>query len=275
MYQPDLKPVEADAGQISQVVNNLVINAVQATPQGGLIKINAENVVLDIDNAESLTSGAYVKIAITDQGVGIPTAHFARIFDPYFTTKQKGSGLGLTVAFSIIDKHDGRITVESELGVGTTFQILLPASAKTVPKAVKSENKIFKGKGRVLVMDDEILIRDVAARFLKVMGFEAALAEDGSAALDMYRQAKESGQPFDIVIMDLTIPGGMGGKEAVQNLLVYDPEAVAIVSSGYSNDPIMSNCEAHGFKGVVKKPFRIEELSDALRVLFGEKARRC
>ena len=275
IYEPDLKPVEADAGQISQVVNNLVINAVQATPQGGLLKINAENVVLDIDNAENLTPGAYVKIAITDQGVGIPTAHFARIFDPYFTTKQKGSGLGLTVAFSIIDKHDGRITVESELGVGTTFQILLPASAKTVPKAVKSENKIFKGKGRVLVMDDEVLIRDVAARFLKVMGFEAALAEDGSAALDMYRQAKESGQPFDIVIMDLTIPGGMGGKECVQNLLAYDSEAVAIVSSGYSNDPIMSNCEAHGFKGVVKKPFRIEELSDVLRVLFGEKARRC
>lgn len=268
VFQPDLKPVEADAGQISQVVNNLVINAVQATPQGGLLKIKAENVVLGVDNAGSLTPGEYVKIAIIDQGVGIPVTHFDRIFDPYFTTKQKGSGLGLTVAFSIIDKHDGRLTVNSNLGVGTMFTILLPASQKAVEQADKSENMIFKGKGRVLVMDDEILIRDVAARFLKIMGFEAALAEDGSAALDMYRKAKESGQAFDVVIMDLTIPGGMGGKEAVQKLLAYDPKAVAIVSSGYSNDPIMSDCEAYGFKGVVKKPFRIEELSEALRVLL-------
>ncbi len=269
-FSSELKSVEADAGQINQVINNLVINAVQATPQGGLLKLSAENVALGIDNAENLTPGEYVKIAITDQGVGIPAAHFDRIFDPYFTTKQKGSGLGLTVAFSIIDKHDGRITVASESRAGTTFQILLPASAKTVKQAVESEKKIFKGKGRILVMDDEILIRDVAARFLKIMGFESALAEDGGAALDMYRNAKESGHAFDAVIMDLTIPGGMGGKETVQKLLAYDPKAVAIVSSGYSNDPIMSDCETYGFKGVVTKPFRIEELSDALRVLFEE-----
>ena len=153
-------------------------------------------------------------------------------------------------------------------GVGTTFTVLLPASTKAAKQSVESEKMIFKGKGRALVMDDEILIRDVAARFLKIMGFEAALAEDGSTALDMYRKAKESGQAFDVVIMDLTIPGGMGGKEAVQKLLAYDPGAVAIVSSGYSNDPIMSDCEAYGFKGVIKKPFRLEELSDALRVLF-------
>jgi len=271
-FKPDLKLVEVDEGQIGQVLNNLVINAVQATPQGGLINVSAENVVLGVDNVMNLKPGEYVKLTLTDQGTGIPKDHIDRIFDPYFSTKQKGSGLGLTVAYSIVDKHDGRITVESELGVGTTFHVLFPATEKTAQQAVDHKPKIFKGKGRVLVMDDEKLIRDIVVQFLKVMGFETAKAEDGREAMELYREAKESGHAFDVVIMDLTIPGGMGGKETIDKLLAYDPAAIAIVSSGYSNDPIMSNCEAYGFKGVIKKPYRIEELSYALRDLLSRKA---
>ena len=270
-FKPDLRLVEVDEGQIGQVLNNLAINAVQATPQGGLIDVGAENVVLGFDNPMNLRPGQYVKLTLTDQGTGIPKDHIDRIFDPYFSTKQKGSGLGLTVAYSIIDKHDGRITVESELGVGTTFHVLFPATEKTAQQAVDHKPKIFKGKGRVLVMDDEKLIRDIVVQFLNVMGFETAMAEDGRAAMDLYREAKESGHAFDVVIMDLTIPGGMGGKETIDKLLAYDPAAIAIVSSGYSNDPIMSNCEAYGFKGVIKKPYRIEDLSDALRDLLSRK----
>ena len=271
-FKPDLKLVEVDEGQIGQVLNNLVINAVQATPQGGLIDVSAENVLVGVDNPMNLRPGQYVKLTLTDQGTGIPRGHIDRIFDPYFSTKQKGSGLGLTVAYSIIDKHDGRITLESELGVGARFHVFLPATMKTARKAMDHKPKIFKGKGRVLVMDDEKLIRDIVVQFLKVMGFEAAKAEDGREAMDMYREAKESGHAFNVVIMDLTIPGGMGGKETIKKLLAYDPAAIAIVSSGYSNDPIMSNCEAYGFKGVIKKPYRIEELSDALQDLLRRKS---
>ncbi|MEN8809595.1 MAG: PAS domain S-box protein [Desulfobacterales bacterium] len=270
-FKPDLKLVEVDQGQIGQVLNNLVINAVQATPQGGAVNVSAENVVLGADNAMNLKPGEYVKLTLTDQGTGIPKDHIDRIFDPYFSTKQKGSGLGLTVAYSIIDKHDGRITVESELGAGATFHVLFPATEKTAQQAVDHKPKIFKGRGRVLVMDDEKLIRDIVVQFLTVMGFETAKAEDGREAMELYREAKESGHAFDVVIMDLTIPGGMGGKETIKKLLAYDPAAIAIVSSGYSNDPIMSNCEAYGFKGVIKKPYRIEELSDALRDLLRQR----
>ena len=270
-FKPDLKLVEVDQGQIGQVLNNLVINAVQAMPQGGLINISAENVVLGVDNPMNLKPGEYVKLTLTDQGTGIPKGHIDRIFDPYFSTKQKGSGLGLSVAYSIVDKHDGNITVESELGAGATFHVFLPATNKTSRNAVGHKSKIFKGKGRVLVMDDEKLIRDIVVQFLTVMGFEAAKAEDGRQAMELYREAKESGHAFDVVIMDLTIPGGMGGKETITKLLAYDPAAIAIVSSGYSNDPIMSNCEAYGFKGVIKKPYRIEDLSDALRDLLSRK----
>ena len=270
-FKPDLELVEVDEGQIGQVLNNLVINAVQATPQGGVVTVSAENVVVGVDNPMNLRPGKYVKLALTDQGTGIPKGHIDRIFDPYFSTKQKGSGLGLTVAYSIIDKHDGRITAESELGAGATFHLFLPATSKTARKAVGHKPKIYRGKGRVLVMDDEKLIRDIVVQFLTVMGFETAKAENGREAMELYREAKESGHAFDVVIMDLTIPGGMGGKETIKKLLAYDPAAIAIVSSGYSNDPIMSNCEAYGFKGVIKKPYRIEDLSDALRDLFSRK----
>ncbi|MBW2406579.1 MAG: PAS domain S-box protein [Deltaproteobacteria bacterium] len=261
----DLLPTEVDEGQIGQVINNLVLNADQAMPEGGIIEICAENITLTADNEFSLPAGPYLRTSFRDHGVGIAPDHLPKVFDPYFTTKQKGSGLGLTVAYSIVDKHNGRMTVESGLGHGTTFTIYLPASDKPASQPADEEKRLFIGKGKILVMDDEEFIRDVATQMLSNIGYEVSVAIDGNQAIEMYRQAQKSGEPFDTVIMDLTIPGGMGGKEAIQKLKKLDPNVTALVSSGYSNDPIMSNFRDYGFQGVVKKPYRIQDMSDALR----------
>ncbi|MDY7039539.1 MAG: response regulator, partial [Chloroflexota bacterium] len=190
--------------------------------------------------------------------------HFPKIFDPYFTTKQKGSGLGLAISYSIIKKHDGYITVESELGTGTTFRIYLPASERKKPLENQVGRELIEGRGKVLIMDDEESVRNTAGKLLTHIGYEVEFARDGSEAIELYRQAKESNEPFDIVIMDLTIPGGVGGKEAIWQLLEMDPDVKAIVSSGYSNDPIMSDPRQYGFSGVIAKPYEIEDLSKVL-----------
>jgi len=267
----DLWPVEADEGQISQVINNLVINADQAMPQGGIIRICAENVVCEATSELPLEPGRYIRISIRDRGIGIPEEHIHKVLDPYFTTKQQGSGLGLATAHSIIAGHDGYITLESELGVGTTVYIYLPASEKEVPAAKALGGKPIVGKGKILVMDDEEAIRMVASAMLAQLGYEVESAKTGSEAIELYKTAKEAGQPFDALIMDLTIPGSMGGQEALSKLLDIDPEVKAIVSSGYSNDPVMSNYRDCGFHGVVPKPYRMEELSKAVhRVIMGD-----
>jgi signal transduction histidine kinase/CheY-like chemotaxis protein len=261
----DLLPVEVDEGQIGQVINNLVLNADHAMPEGGIIKICVNSISLTANNKFNLLPGLYLKISFHDHGVGISTEHLPKIFDPYFTTKHKGSGLGLTVAYSIIDKHNGRLTVESELGKHTTFTIYLPASEKPEIKTETEAQRLFVGKGKILVMDDEDFIREIANQMLSKMGYEVSVAKDGNEAIEIYRQAQQSKEPFDAVIMDLTVPGGMGGKEAIQKLKELDPNIKALVSSGYSNDPIMSNFKDYGFEGVVKKPYRIQDMSDALR----------
>ena len=261
----DLLPVEADGGQIGQVINNLVLNADHAMPEGGIVEICADNITLTADNEFSLAAGPYIRTSLRDHGVGIHPDHLAKVFDPYFTTKHKGSGLGLTVAYSIIDKHKGRMTVASELGQGTTFTMYLPASEKPASQLTDEERHLFIGKGKILVMDDEEFIREVATQMLSKIGYEVSAAADGDQAIEMYRQAQKIGEPFDIVIMDLTVPGGMGGKEAIRKLKKLDPDVKALVSSGYSNDPIMSNFREYGFMGVVKKPYRIQDMSDALR----------
>ncbi len=266
----DLWPVEVDEGQMSQVVNNLVINADQAMPKGGTIKIRAENATVGPEQALPLKGGQYVKVSFEDQGIGIPEEHLPKIFDPYFTTKQKGSGLGLATSFSIVRNHEGHITVESELGVGTTFYVYLPASQKELPTQKKEEEKLLVGRGRVLVMDDEEMVRSVAGRMLRHVGYQVDFARDGAEAIELYQEALECGQPFEVVLMDLTIPGGMGGKEAIKKLLEIDPGVKAIVSSGYSNDPIMSEFKRYGFRGVVAKPYEIVELSKTVdRVIMG------
>ncbi len=269
-FATDLWPVDVDIGQFSQVVQNLAINAMQVMPRGGTITVQAKNIVLAARNTLSLQPGKYVELFIKDQGGGIPQKNLPMIFDPYFTTKPQGSGLGLAIAFSIIKKHDGSISVESEPGVGSTFFVYLPASEKTPPPVKKREEQLIMGSGRILVMDDEEVLRDVAAEMLIQAGYKAVLASDGDEALALYKKAKEEGVPFDAVILDLTIPGGMGGKTTIKKLLAFDPEIKAIVSSGYVNNPVMVHFKKHGFLHRLPKPYEAEELSRVLhKVLKG------
>jgi nitrogen-specific signal transduction histidine kinase len=261
-FSEDLLPVEVDQVQMAQVINNLIINADQAMPQGGTITITAENVVLRPAELPPLREGSYVRVSIQDQGIGIPKEHLSKIFDPYFTTKQKGSGLGLAITYSVIRNHNGLITVESTPGSGTVFQIYLPSAAERRAEVRQKEQRLYTGKGRILVMDDEEDVRKTTGDMLIRMGYTVAFAEDGGQAIELYRRSKKAGEPFDLTIMDLTIPGGMGGKDAVKKLLELDPAARVVVSSGYSKDPVLSDFASYGFKGVVAKPFRIKDLSE-------------
>ncbi len=264
----DLWPVEADEGQLMQVFNNLLINADQAMPSGGIIRIWAQNITLGPGSDLPLGAGRYVKISVSDEGTGIPAEYVAKVFDPFFTTKQKGSGLGLAAGYSIIRKHEGLITVESELGRGTTFHVYLPASQGDVTVSWRDDT-VLKGCGHVLVMDDEEEMRHTTGDMLVRLGYTADYASDGGEAIAKYQQAQEAGRPFGAVIMDLTVPGGMGGKEAARKLLEIDPEARIIVSSGYSHDPIMSDFRSYGFQGVVTKPYRMRDLSEVVAAVIG------
>lgn len=229
----DLWAVEIDEGQINQVVNNLMINAKQAMPEGGAISVRCENITLDAGRSLPLDAGAYIKISVEDQGIGITPEHLQKIFDPFFTTKQEGSGLGLATSYSIIHKHNGHISVESQIGVGTAFHIYLPASPKQAAIVKeKVEKQLTMGVGRVLVMDDEEHLRDLANGVLGSIGYKVTTAIDGAETIELYQEAMGSGHPFDAVIMDLTIPGGMGGKEAIKKLAEIDPGVKAIVSRG-------------------------------------------
>jgi PAS domain S-box-containing protein len=265
----DLWSVEVDEGQINQVLTNLVINADEAMPEGGILNIGAKNRVVTTRSALLLPEGNYVEITIEDHGVGIPKEHLRKIFDPYFTTKQKGSGLGLSTAYSIIKNHSSYITAKSKLGVGTTFYIYLPASKKPIPAKKKAvAETAVAGQGRILVMDDEEVIRKLLHDELTDVGYEVELTADGAEAIEQYQKAKESRQPFDAVILDLTVPGGMGGKDVIRKLLEIDPDVKAIVSSGYSTDSIMSNFRDYGLSAVVAKPYKMEQLEETLRSLL-------
>jgi signal transduction histidine kinase/ActR/RegA family two-component response regulator len=257
--------IDADEGQISQVIHNIVINADQAMPEGGTITIRCENTVVAEGAVPHVAAGRYVKIEISDSGVGIPGDNLEKIFDPYFTTKQRGSGLGLATTYSIIQKHGGHITVASELLVGTTFTLYLPVSvsAEAAPKPEDAE-PARSGTGTVLIMDDEESIRQITGSALARFGYTTVFAENGSRAIELYRQALEEGKPFDAVILDLTIPGGMGGRETLQHLVAMDPAVKAIVSSGYSSDPVMAEYRSYGFAAVVAKPYRIKNLVETV-----------
>jgi PAS domain S-box-containing protein len=262
-FPPDLWVIEADPGQISQVIQNLAINALQAMPTGGALAVQGENLELQASGELPLEPGKYVKLIIKDQGVGIPADHLSRIFDPYFTTKQTGSGLGLATAHSVVQGHHGHIMVESVLGEGTIFTIYLPAlPQKLAPPDRKGA--VLTGEGRILVMDDEEMVRHTLEIMLGRLGYQVTLARDGAEALELFQQAQASGQPFAAVILDLTVPGGLGGKETMEKLRRLEPQVKAIVASGYSEDAIMAEYEKHGFKGVIAKPFRIADLSLAL-----------
>jgi two-component system cell cycle sensor histidine kinase/response regulator CckA len=264
----DLWMVDVDEGQINQVMHNLIINADHAMPDGGTVTIHAKNVHISSKEVKPLKDGDYVVVSVEDQGAGISEKYLARIFDPYFSTKHKGHGLGLATAYSIIKKHGGLLEVKSELGKGAVFTFYLPASRKKDTSQAPARKHIHVGKGSILLMDDDGGVREIGREILEHMGYQVKTTRDGRQALEMYSKALQDNTPFDAVIMDLTVPGGMGGKETMEKLLEIDPSATVIVSSGYANNPIMVNYKQYGFSGMVPKPYKIEDVSRALQGLL-------
>ncbi len=256
--------VEVDKGQINQVFNNLIINAIQAMPNGGTVRLDFQNVTLAEEEIADLRAGYYVRVIFSDEGDGIAEENLRKIFDPYYTTKKTGSGLGLATVFSILKRHESTISVKSLAGAGTTFTIYIPALKDIVNSEREETGAIRKGKGKILVMDDEEFVRDICVHILTRLGYEVDFAKDGNEAIDIYGRETREGKPFDLVIMDLTIPGGLGGKEAVVKLQRIDPHAKVIVSSGYSVDPIMSDYKKYGFCGVINKPYNTNEVSEVV-----------
>lgn len=264
-------PVEADEGQIGQVIQNIVLNGDQAMPDGGQIEISLRNIEAPgKDLPQGLSPGKYVEIAVADTGTGIPKEHAPRIFDPYFTTKPTGTGLGLATSYSIVRNHHGSIAVESQVGKGTTFFVYLPAAAELPGEAPDdlAVQSASTRKGRILLMDDDPMILGVAGELIRTLGHDVEHALDGEEALDKYRDARLSGRPFDVVILDLTIRGGMGGAETIRRLSQIDGDVKGIVSSGYSDDAVTSNFAAHGFKAFLKKPYNFSQLQGALSSLI-------
>jgi len=271
-FPEDLWLVKADKGQLGQVLANLTINAKHAMPRGGTLHVTGENISSGSYEVPNGLSGDYVKLHIRDEGIGMTTDILDKIFDPYFSTKKAGSGLGLAIVRSIIEKHNGWIGVASEPGQGTIFTICLPAEKtfhkisvdRTPPEAIST----YDPGGKILVVDDEEIVRKLLKDMLNISGYSVETADDGGMGRDKYLAAKDSKKPYDLVIMDLTIPGGMGGKEAVEEILNIDPAAKVIASSGYSTDPIMAKYQEYGFKGRISKPFRLADLQDEIsRVL--------
>jgi PAS domain S-box-containing protein len=259
----DLWNADVDEGQISQVIHNIVLNARQAMNDSGRLRLCAANYHCGSDEVP-LATGDYIRILIEDSGPGISKEILPNIFDPFFTTKSSGSGLGLSVTDSIVRKHGGHIRVISSENTGTVFEIILPASHE-VTRAGKGEKKTAGDTDyRVLVMDDDELVLDICGRMLEKMGYSTVRVKDGDEAVRAYKEAFEAGRRFDCVIMDLTIPGGPGGREVIKILREFDPGIKAIVSSGYSNDPVMSQYRDFGFAGVSVKPYAFDELKAAV-----------
>lgn len=281
----DLWAADLDVSQITQVIQNLIINAQQAMPDGGTITIRMTNIHVgeeDVPPGSNLNPGAYVKVAIQDEGTGIPPDILDKIFDPYFTTKDAGTGLGLASTYTILQRHEGAVAVQSTIGQGTTFELFLPArvdlaipiSEPVEPPSIPIESVASPAvsEGNILIMDDEPIIRRLASEGLTQYGFNVISADNGEEALTIYQAALNQGDSIDVVILDLTVPGGMGGKEAMASLQEIDPAVKVIVSSGYSNDPVMANYKDYGFLARVVKPYRIKELLDAVNEVMAEKA---
>ncbi len=268
----DLWPAEVDKGNISQVIQNLVINAKEAMPNGGQITITAENTVLEDGSKIPLKPGKYLKITVRDQGTGINPQYLAKIFDPYFTTKQTGSGLGLAAVYSIIKKHDGYIAVESQIGIGTTFSIYLPASERQLAEQKeKADIKTYSGRCKILVIDDEELIRTTAVNMIKALNYQVETAPNAQKAFEKFLQAQEAGEPFDAAIIDSNIPGSLDGKEIVKRLLLIDPNLKTVISSGSFDSPVMTNFQEYGFKARMPKPYDLQMLHDVLSQLMKDK----
>lgn len=268
---PESIYVEADEEQLNQAFRNIILNAAQSMQDGGEVSIRAENRTLKENNIHELPAGPYLTLSFSDQGCGIPSEHLSRIFDPFFSTKSGCTGIGLSTAHSIIRNHGGAIEVQSSMDSGTTFVVYLPSSEKVCAK-VPSKDKITYNertpKEHILIMDDEEMIRNLSSELLEVLGYQAFTCTNGEDAVEIYKTALKAELPFSVVIMDLTIPGGMGGKEAAQSILAFDPNAKLIVSSGYSNDPVMANYEKYGFIAAVSKPYSVDKIASTLDLVF-------
>jgi two-component system, cell cycle sensor histidine kinase and response regulator CckA len=257
----DLWPVEVDEGQIGQVIHNMVINADQAMPEGGTLTVRAANVSVGPGNPLSLKEGRYICVSIIDQGVGIPGNHLPKIFDPFYSTKERGSGLGLSTSYAIVHRHGGSIRVESETGSGTAFHVYLPATDQDAAQAERASGEPPRGHGRILLVDDEETVRKSGGEILKRLGYEVEFAAEGAEAVRAYDRAQREDRPFDLVIMDLTIPGGMGGADAAERIREIHPQSRVILSSGYSEDRALAHHREHGFCGVLAKPYNVEALA--------------
>ncbi|MBK8477896.1 MAG: response regulator [Opitutaceae bacterium] len=270
-FEAGLWAADVDRGQIGQVVHNLVLNAAQAMPQGGVVRVKARNTTLAANEVAALPAGRYVVLTLADTGPGMAVAVLAKLFDPYFTTKKGGSGLGLATVHSIVLRHRGHIEVQSTLGHGTVFRIWLPAAAGEAAEPATARAVVpTRLSGRVLVLDDEEDIRRLVVSLLRRLGLDPVAVADGAAAIRAYTEARDEGRPFALTIMDLTVPGGMGGREAMETLRRLDPTIRAIVSSGYSNDPVMANFGEYGFRGRVEKPYAVEKLMECIGRVLSE-----
>jgi len=269
----DLRLAVVDKGQIGQVVDNLVINGIQAMPEGGTITISAVNVEVGEQSPLALVAGRYIQISVKDRGVGIEDEVLQQIFDPYFTTKESGNGLGLSICYAIVSKHGGYIGARSIMGRGTIFDVYLPAVEQEDESERKSSVEIPLKKnqaaGRILVMDNEEMIRMVSQSMLQALGYDVVCVKDGEEAIQVYQEFMGTDAAFDGVILDMTIPGGMGGEEAVGRLRALDPSLKAIVSSGYSRHAVMAAYQGYGFDGAVAKPYRLKDLSEVLQAVLG------
>ncbi|MBN1614367.1 MAG: PAS domain S-box protein [Deltaproteobacteria bacterium] len=262
----DLWHAEVDEGQIRQVIRNLMLNAAESMPEGGTVTMTAENVTVRSEDHLPVKGGSYIRLSIADKGIGIPKEDLHRIFDPYFSTKgmgvHKGTGLGLSICYSIVNNHEGHIAVESETGKGTIVLVYLPAIADRKPREEPAVEGLLRG--RILIMDDEAIIRDVTGEFLRRLGYTVQTASDGSEAVDLFKKEWESGKPFDLVILDLTIRGGMGGARTLEALTLIDPKVKAIIASGYTDDPVILNYPAYGFLEAITKPFKMDRLKEVV-----------
>ncbi len=266
---PDLWPVEADSSQIAQVIGNLVQNACQAMPEGGVLDAEAANIAPGADPAVPDCLRPYVRLRVRDHGIGIPPSLLPRIFDPFFTTKQSGNGLGLAIAHSIVSRHDGRITVVSRLGVGSAFDVYLPASDAKLPQPAGSPATPVAGQGPVLVIDDEDFVLAAAARMLGLLGYEPVAVRNGDEAVAAFTRARAQGRAFRAVILDLTERGGPGGLKTLERLREIDPSVVAVVSSGYCSDPVLAEPQRFGFRGALPKPYALNEIARVLAAVVG------
>jgi PAS domain S-box-containing protein len=267
-FDAGLRACEFDENQISQVIDNLVLNAQQATPMGGAIDVSVKNVRESAGGPHALAEGDYIMITVKDYGIGIPLDIMPRIFDPFFTTKQRGHGLGLATAYSIVRKHEGSIEAESVQGKGATFRIFLPASPQTPASVPREPQGTYTGSGRILIMDDEDFIRDTVSAMLRSLGHEPVCVKNSEEAIAVLAQEKATGLAFVLIILDLTIPGGIGGKDVLARIRAIDETVPVVVASGYSEDQVMATPKDFGFTGSISKPFTVKEINALLSSLF-------